>query len=322
MAPISNGVGVPAGGQIYLVDGPVVQAGQGNITVTPFGSNGTGAVGNANLGISGTVVISNVGTGSTSASYKPGEVLSLSGGTPTGNKIANVTVEAVQVRIVSVNAGGAAYSIGDSFTFEGPGYAQTVDIVVNAISSNVVTNVSIVTSGEYTLSTLPTNPVTPNTQTVANGAASGATFNLGWGLNEVAVANEGDYIAIPANPVAVIGSADGTGAKVTVTYSVSSLFVVSAGSNYNTSPTVDFSTGNAQAVSIINGAGSVTGFTVTYGGTSYAVIPNVFIVDSSATFNLAKLTNNLAYTFTGNTYEWVLTGIPLAGPTFATIQSQ
>jgi hypothetical protein len=320
MAPIA-GNGVTAGGQVYLVDGPILQAGQGNISVTPFGAIGSGAVGNANVGVTGATV-TNSGAFSTTTSYKPGEILHLAGGTYTGNAQANVVVDAVTIRTFGVQAGGTNYTLGDYFLFSGSGYNQSANLVVTAVSGAVVTNVTIISSGQYTGTTLPPNAVTPTSQTVTNTNASGATFNFGWGISIISPVNEGDYSAAPSSPAAVTGSANGTGATITPTYSVSSLYVKATGSGYNGSPIVEFSSGAAAAVSVVNAAGYVTGLTLLDAGANYVGNPNVFIVDTGTTFNLAKLTDSLAYTFNGNSYKWVLTGVPLQGPTFATIQSQ
>jgi hypothetical protein len=322
MAPIA-GNGVTAGGQVYLVNGPITQAGQGNILVTPYGAIGSGAIGNANVGIYNTVAISNVGTGSVTASYKPGEILSLSGGTYTGNQQANVVVEAVQVRNYTVQANGAHYTVGDYFLFSGAGYSQPANVVVNATSgTGGVTNLTIIQSGVYTGATLPANPLAPTSQTVSNANAAGVTFNFGWGLQTVGVANTGDYTVPPTNPVALTGSANGTGATIAPSYVVSSMYVINPGSGYNGAPTVEFTTGNAQASAVVNTAGYVTGFTLFSGGSNIPSVPNVVIVDTAQTFNISKFTDRLVYTYSGNSYNWVLTGVPLAGPTYATIQSQ
>ena len=62
-----NGQGPAGGGVVQLVNGAVTQAGQGNITVTPYGATGSGATAIANVGIYDTVSVYVSGTGAYTA---------------------------------------------------------------------------------------------------------------------------------------------------------------------------------------------------------------------------------------------------------------
>ncbi len=319
-----NGNGIPGGGQVYLVNGPITQAGQGNITVTPYGSTGNGAVATANLGISGSPTIAVDGTGSSTANYLPGEKLSLVGGTFTNGKQANVTVNSVTIRTISTASSGAssgsAYAAGDYFLFNGPNYGSEANVKVSSVNSNgAVTGLTVVISGVYTGSTLPANPVTATSQQSTAGV--GATFNISWGLNTVSVANEGDYTALPSNPVSLTGSANGTGGKINVTYSVSSINVTAPGANYLGAPAVEFGSGNASATAVVSN-GNVSTITLNSGGSGYTTIPNVTLVDTATVQYATKLTDRIVYTFDGGQYEWMLEGQTLPGWGWATIQSQ
>jgi hypothetical protein len=223
MAPI-DGNGVPLGGRVSLVNGPVLQAGQANITITPSSAIETGMI-TGNVGIAGSITTSSIGTGAISASYAPGEILTLTGGTPINGKVATVIVNAVQVRMATIQAGGANYTVGDAFTFSGSGYAQEVSLEVATVSNGAVATVTISSPGEFNGGTLPANPVTPSTQIVTDGAATGATFNLAWGILLLGVEDEGDYSTVPANPIAVTGSANGTGASIDVQYTEAELAI-------------------------------------------------------------------------------------------------
>ena len=308
------------GGLVTLVNGNITQAGQGNIVVTPFGATGSGAAASANLGISGSPTIVSSGTGAYTASYTPGEKLKLTGGTYTGNQQANVTVGSVSARVVNVAAGGTSYAVGDYFIFSGPGYSSNANIKVASVSSGVISTITIVSPGVYTSGTLPANPVTANTQVSTSGAS--ATFDIGWGLNSVFVANKGDYTAIPANPVSTSGSVNGVVGTINVTYSVSSVQVTTPGSGYLGAPFVNFGTGNASAQATVNAAGNVSTIQVLSGGTGYTAIPNVLITDSATVQYATKITDAIVYTFNGNQYKWLLSGQTLPGFGWATISSQ
>lgn len=315
----TDGTGVPGGGQIYLVNGPVTQAGQGNVMVTPYGATGTGAHATANLGISSSPTIAVSGSGAATASYAPGETLHLVGGTYTTGEQAAVTVNSVNVRLAAIQAGGTGYAVGDYFLFNNPGFTTQANVVVTTEAAGVITGVSVHVAGVYTNHTLPTNPVSPSATHSTSGV--GATFNLGWGLNSVSVATEGDYTAIPSNPVSLTGSANGTGAEINVTYSVSSVKVTAGGTGYLGAPAVTFSTGNASASATVT-SGSVSSIAVISGGSGYTAIPTVTLADTASVQYATKITDRIVFTFNGSQYEWLLTGQTLPGYGWATIQSQ
>lgn len=314
-----DGSGVPGGGQVYLVNGAVTAAGQGNILVEPFGFGGAGATAVANLGVSGSPTIVVSGTGDVTADYAPGELLSLVGGTYTGNQRANVTVQSVKVRTVAAQNPGTGYAQGDYFIFSGAGFTTNANVVVSSVDLNGnITALSISTAGVYTSPTLRTDPVTANTAVTSAGV--NATFNLGWGLNAVSVTNAGDYSAIPANPVALTGSALGTGGTINVTYSVSSVQVTAAGAEYDVAPNVVFSTGNATATAVLN-SGSVASVGVDSGGSGYTAKPTVNLTTTGTAGYAQKITDHIVHTFDGRQYKWLLEGNNLPGPGWAHIKS-
>jgi hypothetical protein len=317
-----DGTGVAGGGQVYLVNGAITAAGQGNITVTPFGGLGSGVTATANIGISGSPTINVSGTGATTADFLPGELLQLQGGTYTGNQQANVTVNSVALRVATpVYTGAAAgYAVGDYFLFNGTGFTSAANVQVASVDvRGNISTVNIVGPGVYTNTVLRTDPVTANVVVTSGG--SGVTWNLGWGLGQVSVTNAGDYTTIPANPVSLAGSAAGTGGKINVTYSISSVKVTAAGSGYETPPNVTFSTGNASAHSVIVG-GAVTSVVVDSGGSGYAAKPTLSFADTATVDYARKITDRLVYTWDGKQYEWLMTGATLPGIGWAHVQSQ
>ena len=318
-----DGQGPATPGQCYLVNGPITGPGQANIAVYPFGGEGGGATGVANLGVySATVVTS--GTGTVDADYGVGNVLNVSGGTYTTNQQGNVTVASVKLRTIAAAVGGSNYTVGDTFTISGAGYATNVVVAVSTASATGgVTGVSIVNAGSKTTAGLPADPVTFTSQTVTNVSAAGATFNIGWGVNTLTVANAGDYRALAANPVTLLGS--GGGATANLTYLVSTVQVTNGGSGFDDNggvAAVTFSTGAATAVGTVNAAGSVSSVTVTAGGSGYTAIPTVAINPSVTPTLAAEVMDNTVKNFIGQTWSWLPQGYQLPGPTWAHINTQ
>jgi len=311
-----DGTGVPGGGQVVLVSGNVTTAGQGNITVSPYGSGGSGAAATASLGLSGIQTVVTSGTGSTTSDYTPGDTLTISGGTSTS--AANVTVNSVGIRVVAAQNPGTGYAVGNYFLFTGPGFSTSANVSVSNVDINGnITALSVTTPGVYTSNTLRSDPVTANSVVTTSG--TGATFNIGWGVGAVSIGSPGQYSAIPSNPAAVTGGT-GTGATLNLNFGVSGVNVTSGGSNYAVSPTVTFSTGAASATANLNG-GSVSNIIIGSAG-SYTSVPNVTIAPAFTTSYAAKITDKIVYTSNGQQYEWLLTGQTLPGFGWANLQSQ
>lgn len=318
-----DGSGVPGGSQVYLVNGNVTGAGQGNIKVLPYGDGGEGATATANLGAySATVVVS--GTGDVGADYYPTQVLNVSGGTYTGNQQANVAVQSVKIRTVVANNPGTGYAQGDYFIFSGAGFTSDANVVVAGVDGNGnITALSIGSAGVYTSSQLRTDPVTANTAVTSAGV--NADFNIGWGVNTLTIANAGDYPTIPSNPVTLVGAGVGTGATANLIYKVSSVKVTAGGSGYNElAPAVTFSPAGATAHATISG-GAVASVVVDTGGTSYTAKPTVGLVPAGTGYSAPgyahKITDQIVYTFDGRQFNWLLEGETLPGPGWAHIKS-
>jgi hypothetical protein len=319
-----NGQGPATPGQCYLVNGPITGPGQANIAVYPYGGEGGGAVAaNANLGVyAGTVIVAN--TGSVTQDYGVGNVLSLTGGTYTGNQQANVTVTSVKVAADTISTAGTRYSVGDTLTFSGAGYSTPVVLTVSSANgTGGITGVNITNRGVYTNATLPADPVASTSNVATNVDANGATFTFAWGINAFSVANIGDYTVLPANPVSLSGGG-GTGATINVTYQVSSVQVTNGGSGFDpgNEASVTFGTGNATAVGVVNAAGSVTSVTVISGGSGYVARPTVSLNPISTPTLAAEIFDNTVKNFTGQTWSWLPNGNQLPGPTWAHINTQ
>jgi hypothetical protein len=320
-----DGQGPSTPGQCYLVNGPITGPGQANIAVYPYNAEGGGAAGVANLGVDSATVVTS-GTGTTDADYGVGNVLNVSGGTYTTNQQGNVTVASVKLRTIAAAVGGSNYTVGDTFTISGAGYATNVVVAVSTASvTGGVVALGIVNAGSKTTAGLPADPVTFTSQTVTNVSAAGATFNIGWGVNTLTIANAGDYRALATNPVTLLGS--GGGATANLTYLVSTVQVTNGGSGFDDTldggvAAVTFSTGAATATGSINAAGSVDSVTVTAGGSGYTAIPTVSINPSVSPTLAAEVMDNTVKNFIGQTWSWLPQGYQLPGPTWAHINTQ
>ena len=308
-------------GVVGLQNTAPTAAGQATIQITPFGAIGSGVAATANVGLYSAGNIAVYGTGSTSANYVPGEVLQLLGGSNT--TISNVTVNSVHVRIANVQTNGNGFTVGDTFTFSGPGYAVPAQITVATTTGNGqigTMSVALATDGSYTSTVLPANPVTPNVAVTANTVATTATFNLGWGVDQLTVKSPGLFSSVPANPIALSGSATGTGATINGTWTVKTVTVSPGGSGYDAPPLVSFnaSLGSAAQATATIASGVVNAVTVNAGGI-YAAVPGVNFVNSSNVKYAAKLNDRTVVAYDGSSYTWYASGTTLTAPGQATI---
>lgn len=316
MANISG----PESGSAQLVNGGVsLLPGQANITVTPYGSGGSGATAVANLAINAARVGVG-GTGTPAAYYVPSEVLSVTGGT--SSVAGTLSVGAVKAGNVLVNAGaGPGYTVGDSFTWAHAGFDVAPVLTVASVTGNGnISTMSITVPGTVTnVNVTNTTPFTSSVQ--ANAWATGATFAIRWDVNSFGIANRGNYTAAPGNNVATSGSTLGTGATAVLDWEVASARVTNGGTGYQAAQ-VTFSTGNAQALATVNAAGSITGIEVTAAGSGYGnVAPTMSVTPIGSVQYAQEIRNRSVTTFDGNTYEWSMTGVTLTSSNQATIQS-
>jgi hypothetical protein len=324
-----DGQGPSTPGQCYLVNGPVTGPGQANISIYPFGVNGSGATGEAaNLAASTATVVSPGASFSTDTDYGVGNVLNVSGGTYTTNYQANVLVTSVMVRVVAPtnnNPGtGTNYSVGDTFVISGADYTISPVIrVTQAGPTGGVRAAAIVTPGCKVTPGLPADPVTFTSQNTINANASGATFNISWGVLSLVIANAGDYSALPANPVTLLGA--GGGATANLTYSVGTVVVTDGGSGFDsTSPNtaaITFDPAGANAVGVINAAGSVSSVTINSGGGSYTTIPTITIAPSANPSLVSEIMDSTVRNFNNTIYSWRTNGNQLPGPGWAYINT-
>jgi hypothetical protein len=305
---------------VQLTDGGVaLQPGQANITVQPYGSTGSGATATANLGI-GSATVVNAGTGTTANGYAPGQILSMNGGTYTGNQRGNVRVSTVQLGAATASS-TAGYTVGDTFTWSAAGWNSPTVLTVASTTGNGVIGGLTITSAGCSSSTSITNTIAYSSSVTTNAWATSATFKLRWDITELGVYNTGDYTAPPSNPVSFTPqSGHGTGATATIAYGISSTKVTAAGSNYQAVKVCVSGCGGAIVYANINACGQVASLNVAAPGTFGPTRPTLAI-NTVDTPQYAEVVKNLTVTtFAYNTYEWVPTGCT-AQPGQAVIQT-
>jgi phage tail sheath protein FI len=143
------------------------------------------------------------------SAYLVGDPLTVSGGTAATATV--LTVSSLQVVGANPNAPGSGYRVNDTLTFgsNDANYTSTVIVTVDAISGGGgITGVTITQAGQFTGVTPPT---TNTSASATSGSGIGATIDLTWGVNTVAVTTPGSYTVYPTNPASITGG-NGVGA--------------------------------------------------------------------------------------------------------------
>ena len=168
----------------------------------------TGSVSNPTY-VASTLQTQSASVVATGSSYLVGDPLTVSGGTAATATVLNVS--SLQAVGANPNAPGSGYRVNDTLTFgsNDANYTSTLIVTVDAISGGGgITGVTITQAGQFT----GINPPTTNTSASAtSGSGIGATIDLTWGVNTVAVATPGSYTVYPTNPASVTGG-NGVGA--------------------------------------------------------------------------------------------------------------
>jgi hypothetical protein len=310
-------------GVVQLAQGGVALAeGQANITVTPYGATGEGAVASARMGaVAATVGTS--GSGALTADYDIGDTLTVSGGTSTASAI--FTVSGIVVGQMGLNAAGFNYNAGNQITIGGAGWVSNVVVAVSTVdATGAITGFAQVAGGGIR-SGAAIQPLSGTTLIGSSGNAdtsgTGATFNVRWGVANVTVDSKGVYSVLPSNPVNTTTSGSGAGATLNPTWHVTNVVVSNGGTDFDEFATVTFSTGTAAASATVNAAGSISGVTVTNPGAAVTSIPGVSIAPLNSVQYAQEIRNLSVWTFDNNTFEWVMSDVDLTASNQARIQS-
>lgn len=223
--------------------------------------------------------------------YALGNTLTVVGGTKTTTTTATVTGLIHDLSLPFMTNDGIGYQTNDDIVFSGAGWTSNLVIRVG----NVDVDGSII---DYTLPqrgyyTGPDPAPTSNVEGVSpNG--SGATFNLYWGVRDASVAEEGDYTAVPANPVSFTGG--GSGATANVRWGVKTVEMTVNGSGYvNTTDAAPTFT-----APVIAGVGTAT---ATGNSVLQAILQNAIVAVDLSTSNIVDIVKQ-----EGSSSYWVWTG--------------
>lgn len=210
----TNGVGgtavaVLVGGVVDHID---VLTG-GGYSIAPLisftgGGGGSGASATSALGSSATLgtctttgQVTTASVGSPGGSYSVIPTASTSGGGGSGATFA----VSMAVDTATPSNGGTGYVVGNSLTVTGGAHSTAAILTVSAVTGGVITAVTVANRGVYTgLATSPAG--------VTGGAGTGATFNLLWRVQGVAVTGGGSgYTGSTVTLAFSSGSATATG---------------------------------------------------------------------------------------------------------------
>lgn len=325
----------PDSGRCQLVPGGVdLEPGQANITVTPYGSSGTGVVVGALMGID--TAASNVfvsGPLNTSVDYNVGKHLTPTGGTYVQQ--ANLVITEISAGYTSMlgTNHGQDYDVGNFIEFGGAGWVSNLRISVDSVDpgTGAITGFThVVGPGFYGIRNAPIgpDPLTGGTTLVGTGIdtnGTGAEFNVQWGAHAVSVLTPGKYSVLPgvSNVATTSADSNGNGATVDLTWKVTDVSITNGGSDFDGSASagVTFSSGAAAATATVNAAGSVSTVVVTASGSNYTSVPTVTVAPVGGVEYAAEIRNRTVTTFDDNTYEWIFANEDLVTSNQARIQT-
>lgn len=142
----------------------------------------------------------------------PGDILTAVGGTIDA-AAATFEVTNTEVATAAITDGGTGYVALEVLTVAtGTGTAATIRIDSVAAITGVITGITLLTRGDYTV-----NPTLVNSPTGGSGAGT-AVITLVMGAKTVIIADAGDYVTAPANPVATTSSGTGLAATLTLSF--------------------------------------------------------------------------------------------------------
>lgn len=111
-----------------------------------------------------------------------------------------------------VAAGGTGYTVNDTLTLSGGTFSTAATFNVDSVSGGVVTGVSLVSAGSYSVT--PGNPVA-----TTGGTGTGCTLTVTFDAAAlVTLTTAGDVFHEAANPASTSSDGSGVGATLTVTY--------------------------------------------------------------------------------------------------------
>ena len=152
-----------------------------NIPLT-FESKGTGAInlasGSRGVNISNGGTVTAITRTAQGSGYTTPPGVAISAPTTAGGVQATATANLSNAAATAtITSGGTGYTVNDVLTFVGGTFTQASQVRVTAVSAGVITTISTISGGIYSI--VPTNPIS-----VTGGTGTGATFTLSnWALS-------------------------------------------------------------------------------------------------------------------------------------------
>ena len=176
-------------------------------------AGGTGAL-PAILSVTTTELLSTVVANPGAGNFVPGDTINVSGGVQTVNAV--LTVATTRVVAAAVVAGGSGGTDGQQIVTGTTGVGTSIFQALVVVAGGVITSViSIFTPGSYT-----TNPTNLAVEPVTGAGLTGATLSVIMGVDTVTVTTAGTFTTNPTNNVLIQSSSSGTGTLSTFNMSI------------------------------------------------------------------------------------------------------
>jgi hypothetical protein len=208
-------------------------------------------------------------TSANGTAYRVGDVLTVAGGTRTSSATFPVAA-IIGLGTPTITNGGSLYDItdvnvGDKVTFTHANLTTALRVRITAVSGSTATAIVVEQQGIWNgTGAFPTSMAggvggfTATTTARPGGDDNGTGLVLGftgsnWGVYSFGtVVAQGDYTAMPSNPVSFTGG-NGTSAAADITFGVKSVEITDAGNGYTSVADAEptFSDGTAAGTSVL-----------------------------------------------------------------------
>lgn len=240
---------------------PVTTPGSGITTLGSLTLTGGGGTG-ANVVAIGKLVGATINVAGTTGNFAPGDTLTVAKGSGNAISDALITVSTTELRTATANATGTGYANNDTVTVQTGTGTKAILTVTTGAANTSVASLALTNRGSYTVN--PAQSVVATANTTGNG--TGLTVDLTLRAKIIAIANAGQYYAVPstlvANPVTGGG---GTGLTVDLSFGLDSTKVVQGGYNYTSAPTPT-AIGNSVFGTVVMGARPGGGTAISHSG--------------------------------------------------------
>ncbi len=190
--------------------------------------------------------------------YAPGDTVTLTGGTQ--STPAQLTVDTTQVVSATISAGGIGGTDGTATVTGTTGTGTFFTALVTIVGGTIVAVNSVTTGGNYTV-----NPTVPAVEPVTGGALVGAALDIKIGIRTFTITTPGVFTANPSTGSFTQNTTSGSGTGATFNFAIMgpNAVTVPTGGVYQSTPA------NPVAQASTTGTGLGATFTATYG----AVLP-------------------------------------------------